>query len=96
MTLPTPEPGPLAPDTGREALIAQLAAWIGEITEAEAPVLAEGTDLVADVGLDSLALAELAARMRLRWKIKIRPGELRTDLRVGPIVDFVREKLQAG
>ena len=58
--------------------------------------LAEGTDLVADVGLDSLALAELAARMRMRWKIKIRPGELRTDLRVGPIVDFVLGKLQAG
>ncbi len=79
----------------REELIGQLAEWIGEITEADAPLLTEASHLVEDVGLDSLALAELAARMRMRLKIKIKPGELRSDLRVGPVVDFVLAKLQA-
>lgn len=80
----------------REELIGQLAEWIGEITEADPPALTEATHLVEDLGLDSLALAELAARMRMRLKIKIKPGELRTDLRVGPVADFVLEKLRAG
>lgn len=79
----------------REELIGQLAEWIGEITEAEPPVLTEASHLVEDVGLDSLALAELAARMRLRLRIKLKPGELRTDLRVGPVADFVLAKLAA-
>jgi acyl carrier protein len=80
----------------REEMITKLAGWIGEITEADPPALGEDTHLVEDLGLDSLALAELAARMRLALKIKIKPGELRTDLRVGPVVDFVLGKLQAG
>lgn len=79
----------------RDALIAQLATWIGEITEAAPPELAPDTHLVEDVGLDSLALAELAARMRMHLKVKIKPGELRTDLRAGPLADFVLAKLAA-
>lgn len=77
----------------RDALIADLAAWIAEITDAEPPALSEETDLVKDLGLDSLALAELAAKMRRKFQIKLRPGELRTDLRVGPIADFVMERM---
>lgn len=80
----------------RDALIAQLGEWIGEITEAEPPALGEATHLVEDLGLDSLALAELAARMRMHLKIKIKPGELRTDLRAGPLADFVLAKLAGG
>lgn len=79
----------------REELIADLAYWIGDITESDAPTLTEETDLVKDLGLDSLALAELAAKMRRKFQIKLRPGELRTDLRVGRVVDFVLERMPA-
>lgn len=76
----------------RPELIAKLAAWIGEIMEADAPALTEETHLVEDLGLDSLALAELAARLRRELQIKLKPGEMRTDLRVGPLLDFIEAK----
>lgn len=77
----------------RDEMLADLATWIGEITESDPPVLTEETDLVKDLGLDSLALAELAAKLRRRFQIKLRPGELRTDLRVGRLADFVMERI---
>jgi acyl carrier protein len=77
----------------RAELVAELATWIGQILEAAPPALDDDTDLVADLGLDSLALAELAAKLRMRHKIKLRPTELASDLRVGPIVDLVLARL---
>jgi acyl carrier protein len=71
----------------------QLAAWIAEITETPAPTLTPETDLVADLGLDSLVLAELGAKLRTTYKIKLRPGELREDLRVGRIIEVVQSKM---
>ncbi len=77
----------------RAELIAELGTWIAQITEGPAPALDDDTDLVDDLGLDSLALAELAAKLRMRLKIKLRPTELASDLRVGPIVDLVLARL---
>jgi acyl carrier protein len=74
-------------------MITQLATWISEITETPAPALTPETDLVADLGLDSLVLAELGAKMRTTYKIRLRPGELREDLRVGRIVEVVQAKM---
>jgi adenylosuccinate lyase len=48
----------------RPELLNRLAVWIGKITEADKPTLADASHLVEDLGLDSLALAELAARTR--------------------------------
>lgn len=79
----------------RDDLKQELARWIAEITEEEPPVLDEGTDLVLDVGLDSLALAELAAKLRVSLKVKLRPGELRNDLRVGSLLDLIQARLTA-
>lgn len=79
----------------RPELLARLAVWIGEITEADTPAVSEDTHLVEDLGLDSLALAELAARMRRELSIKLKPGELRSDLRAGSLLDFIQAK-QAG
>lgn len=76
----------------RPELVAQLAGWIGDIT-GDAPALADDTDLVADLGLDSLALAELASRLRRATGVRLKPGELRQDLRVGAIVDLVMARL---
>ncbi len=76
-------------------LLDRLAGWIGEITEADKPALAAETHLVEDLGLDSLALAELAARVRRELGLKLKPGELRTDLRAGAVADFILAK-QAG
>ncbi len=77
----------------RDALVAELASWIGEIAETAPPVLGDETDLVKDLGLDSLALAELAAKLRLRHKIRLRPGELVGKLQVGQVVDLVLAKI---
>lgn len=77
----------------RDELMHDLARWIGQITESDPPALVSETDLVKDLGLDSLALAELAAKLRLRFKIKLRPGELRTDLRAGTLCDFVLARM---
>lgn len=77
----------------QDELLKELAGWIGEITEADVPVLKPETDLVLDLGLDSLALAELAAKLRMRFKIKLRPGELRNELKAGSLADFVLARL---
>jgi|GEM_PF-3134674 acyl carrier protein len=79
----------------RDELITTLSDWIAEITEEPALMLTPETDLVQDLGLDSLALAELTAKLRLRLKIKLRPGELRHDLRVGSLVELVLARLPA-
>ena len=79
----------------RDELKASLSRWVGDITEEAPPVLDEGTDLSKDLGLDSLALAELAARVRRELKVKLKPGEMAKDLRVGALIDAVL-KLQAG
>ena len=77
----------------RAELIADFASWIADITDKPAPELRDETDLVEDLGLDSLALAELAAMVRKKFKIKLRPGELQDRLKVGLLVDVVLERL---
>jgi acyl carrier protein len=80
----------------RETLMEKLAGWIAEVVEEEAPPpLTAETHLVDDLGLDSLALAELAAKVRLGLQVRLRPGELRADLRVGALVDLVLARLDA-
>ena len=79
----------------RDELKASLAKWIADITEEAPPALEEHTDLSRDLGLDSLALAELAARVRRELKVKLKPGELAKDLRVSALLDAV-QKLQGG
>jgi acyl carrier protein len=79
----------------KDELLAEATRWIGEILERDPPPITPDSDLVRDVGLDSLGLAELAARLRSRHQIKLRPGELRNDLRVGPLLDLVLERIQA-
>jgi acyl carrier protein len=77
----------------REELKKLLGSWIADITGEPPPALTDETDLVKDVGLDSLALAELGAKLRLQFKIKLRPGELVRDLRVGTVLSVVLAKL---
>ena len=78
----------------REAMLQTLAEWVSEITEQAPPRLTFDTDLVKDLALDSLALAELGARMRLRYKVHLRASEIANELRVGAIIDLVRDKLR--
>ena len=77
----------------KDKLLGLMATWIGEITEADAPLLAADTHLVNDLGLDSLALAELAGKLRVRLKVKLKPGEIRGDLHAGALADVVLAKL---
>jgi acyl carrier protein len=77
----------------RAELMQRIAGWIGDILESEPPALDDDTDLVRDLGLDSLALAELAAKSRTALKIKVRPAELAADLRVGKLVDLLLARL---
>jgi acyl carrier protein len=78
----------------REQMTQTLAEWISQVTEKDAPALTDRTHLVNDLGLDSLALAELGAKLRFQLKVKLRPGELQDALEVGPLLDVVMKKLQ--
>jgi acyl carrier protein len=80
----------------RDELKAALAKWIADITEEPPPQLEESTDLAKDVGLDSLALAELAARVRRELKVKLKPGEMAKDLKVSSLLDAVTKLMAAG
>jgi acyl carrier protein len=77
----------------REEMLQTLAIWIGEITERLPPALTFDTDLVRDLRLDSLALAELGSRVRVRYRVRILPSELTDALRVGAMIDLVRARL---
>ena len=79
----------------RDALLALLTTWLSEILDRPAPPLTDATHLVNDVGLDSIALAELAAKVRHRFKIKLRPADLVDDLRVGAVLDRVAAQLKS-
>ena len=77
----------------REEMLHTLEVWIGEITERVPPALTFDTDLVRDLRLDSLALAELGSRLRVRYHVRLLPSELIDALRVGTMIDLVRERL---
>ncbi len=77
----------------REEILQQLSEWVGDITDSPPPPITAQTHLQQDLGLDSLALAELAAKLRMRFKVKLRPGELVNDLRAGAVADFVLSRL---
>jgi acyl carrier protein len=77
-----------------ETLLKVLAEWIGEITEQPPPHLTNDTDLVKDLALDSLAMAELGARVWLRYRVHVRSSEVANAPRVGALVDLVQTRLQ--
>jgi len=77
----------------RDEMLVMLAGWIGEITQRNPPRLTDGTHLVGDLGLESLALAELGSRLRLHYRVRLRPTEVAGALRAGALVDLVRDKL---
>ncbi len=77
----------------RADLLKQLAEWVGDIADTDPPEITSDTHLVQDLGLDSLALAELAAKARMRFKVRIRPGELVADLRAGAVADLLLSRL---
>jgi acyl carrier protein len=77
-----------------DALLNAMAEWIGEITEQPPPQLTNETDLVKDLALDSLAMAELGARVWLRYKVHVRASEVANAPRIGALVELVRTRLQ--
>jgi acyl carrier protein len=68
------------------------AEWTGEITGKAPPHLTFDTDLTRNLALDSLALAESGARVRLRCEVHLRASELSNALKVGVIIDLVQDK----
>ena len=80
------------PAMSRAELTTELSNWIGEITESPAPVLTDATDLARDLGLDSLSIAELAARVRQRLQIRLRASDVVQDLSVGHLLDLVEQQ----
>jgi len=77
----------------RDELKALLTQWVGEILEQAPPALTDETDLMVDLGLDSLAVAELASKLRQKLKVKLVAGDIAQDLRVGPLLDLVLKRL---
>jgi acyl carrier protein len=77
----------------RAELRDSLSSLIGEITDRPSTPLHDDMHLVADLALDSMALAELLSKLRTQLKVRLRPADLPDDLRVGRVLDLLSSRL---
>jgi acyl carrier protein len=93
-----PQPMPsteIRSEASASDLLPLLSQWIAEIVDAPMPALSAETDIVKDAGLDSLALTQLAARVRQRFHVQMRAVEFSNDLRLGRLAALVAERIAA-
>jgi acyl carrier protein len=84
---------PKSKDEVRALLLSWIADMLHKSVDALGP-LGDDVDLLNDIGLDSLSLAELSSKARHQLGIKVRPGELE-DTRLGAIITLVWQRVQA-
>ena len=70
----------------------KLAALVGDVLESEVSTLTDQLDLIGDMGLDSMNLAELSVRVRDEFGVEIRPRDLSKDSSVGALIDLITER----
>jgi acyl transferase domain-containing protein/acyl carrier protein len=94
-TAPVPGPAPVpvsAPAVGdRGALVRELAGVYAEALEYPAEVFEEGTDLEAELGVDSVKQTELLVRVGDRYGLPPRPSDVRPAAynTLGKIADLI-------
>lgn len=78
----------------RQQLLTELETVIRGNTETDAEVT-EATELVADLGLDSLGVMELVADVEDRFDLTIDEAELRDVASLGDVVEAIEKRLRA-
>ena len=76
-----------------DTAISDTKAWLAGVFQAilgqPAGSMDDAADLVSDVGLDSMGLAELGARIRQERGVRIRARDLAVDRTVGALVRLI-------
>ena len=81
-------------DWRREQVVAEIRAVIDEHTEADVE-LNDATELVADLGIDSLGVMEIVADIEDKFGITINDSDLREVTRLGDVVNAIADMLVA-
>ncbi len=76
-----------------DKVFAEVRSLISEHSETEA-VLTERTELVADLGIDSLGVMEVVANLEDKFGMTIADAELRDVATVGDVVGAVETRLK--
>jgi acyl carrier protein len=86
-----PAPPPSAPERDRGALVRELAGVYAQALEYPAEVFEEGTDLEAELGVDSVKQTELLVRVGDRYGLPPRPSDVRPAAynTLGKIADLI-------
>lgn len=76
-----------------EKVLAEVRGVIREHTETDAD-LTEGTELVADLGIDSLGVMEVVADIEDKFDLTIADAELRDVATLGDVVKAIETRLR--
>ncbi len=77
-----------------EAVLAEVRGVIEQHTDATAK-LNESTELVADLGIDSLGVMEVVAEIEDKFNLTIADAELRDVTSLGDVVEAIEIRLRA-
>ncbi len=77
----------------KDEVAAALAALTSQITGLDADRVVPAASLVDDLGLDSLAVAEIAAAAEDRFGVKIPDSMIETFKTVDDLVDYIHLRL---
>ena len=81
-------------DWSREQVVAEIRAVIDEHTEGEVE-LNDSTELVADLGIDSLGVMEVVADIEDKFDITISDSDLREVTSFGDVIHAITQMLEA-
>lgn len=73
----------------REDITARVIAAVATVCGAEAATMAPGTELVADLDMDSLAMFELVIELEEEYGLRISDEDIERIKTVSDIVDFI-------
>lgn len=76
-----------------EAVLAEVRGVVEQHTDATAAIV-EGTELVADLGIDSLGVMEVVADLEDRFDLTIADAELRSVATLGDVIAAIETRLR--
>ena len=80
-------------DWSREQVVAEIRAVIDEHTEGEVELI-DSTELVADLGIDSLGVMEVVADIEDKFDITISDSDLRDVTSFGDVIHAITQMLE--
>ena len=77
------------PDTSKDAIFAEVARVIADVTGQPIENLKPGTSLLADLVLDSLSMYEIVIDLEERFDVQISDSDIDRVETIGDVVDFL-------